>query len=416
MDFKRELEGIREAGLYRSLRRMESASSRTVRVEGREMLMCASNNYLGLADHPLLQETAMEAIRRFGTGSGGSRLTTGNTALHESLERELAAFKGTEAAVLFNTGYMANVAALTALVGAGDLILSDRLNHASLIDGARLSRAEVQVYEHCDLDDLEKKVSSAREGSMSTREELTGATALDEGDSTRGSQGRYRRILIVTDGVFSMDGDIAPLPDICDLAERWGADVMVDDAHATGVLGAKGAGTADHFGCQHRVAVQMGTMSKALGAEGGYIAGSREMIEFLINRARPFIFSTAQSPAVIGAVLAALQIVQSEPERRESLLRRATRLRNEMLAAGFDVLPGETPILGVVLGEADRAVAFARELEAQGVFAPAIRPPTVPAGTSRIRLTLTAAHTDEDVGTITDAFTNARQALSTHAL
>ncbi|MBL0386150.1 8-amino-7-oxononanoate synthase [Tumebacillus sp. ITR2] len=390
MDFKEELEEIREAGLYRRLRRMESASSRVVVVEGREMLMCASNNYLGLADDPICKETAMEAIRRFGTGSGGSRLTTGNTALHEHLERELAAFKGTEAALLFNTGYMANLAALTTLVGVGDLILSDRLNHASLIDGTRLSRADVQIYEHCDLADLEKKLAAARAG-------------------------EHRRILIVTDGVFSMDGDIAPLPGICELAERYGADVMVDDAHATGVLGEKGAGTADHFGIQDRVAVQMGTLSKALGAEGGYIAGSKEMIDYLINRARPFVFSTAQSPAVIGAVLAALQIVQNEPDRRKHLLQRAARLRKELLLAGFNVLPSDTPILGVVIGAADEAVEFARELEAQGIYAPAIRPPTVPEGTSRIRLTLTASHTDADVERIVDALSKARTAQNPHS-
>lgn len=410
MDFKPELEAIRAAGLYRRLRRMESASSRVVRVEGRSMLMCASNNYLGLADEPLLQETSIEAIRQFGTGSSGSRLTTGNTALHEHLERELAEFKGTEAALLFNTGYMANLAALTTLVGSGDLILSDRLNHASLIDGGRLSRADVQIYEHCNLTDLEEKLVKARDWKGVESAEAVATPA--SGGSTKSPRqgGLYDRILIVTDGVFSMDGDIAPLPGICDLAERYGADVMVDDAHATGVLGSKGAGTVDHFGCQNRVAVQMGTLSKALGAEGGYIAGSQNLIDFLINRARPFIYSTALSPAGVGAVLAALQIVKNEPERRVHLLVRAKRLYRDLLAAGFDVLQSDTPILGVVLGEAEHAVQFARELEAQGVFAPAIRPPTVPQGTSRIRLTLTASHTDADVDRILEAF----QAVRTH--
>jgi len=385
MDFKAELAAIREAGLYRRLRRMDSSSSRIVNIEGSDCLMCASNNYIGLADDPRLQERAIEAIRAFGTGSGGSRLTTGNTALHEALEAELAALKGTEAALLFNTGYMANVAALTTLALAGDLILSDQLNHASLIDGARLSRAEVQVYRHVDMGDLEAKLTAA--------------------------QARYRRILIVTDGVFSMDGNIAPLPAICELAERYGADVLVDDAHATGVLGVNGAGTADHFGLHGRIAVQMGTLSKALGAEGGYLAGSRDLIDFLLNRARPFIFSTAQSPAVIGAALEAVRIVREEPERREHLLEMARVLRERLVASGFEVLPSETPILGVVIGEAEAAVRFAKELEAAGVFAPAIRPPTVPAGTSRIRLTLTALHTAEDVERIVDAFATARMKL-----
>jgi 8-amino-7-oxononanoate synthase len=335
-----------------------------------------------LADDPRLQEGTIAAVQAFGTGSGGSRLTTGNTALHERLETAIAELKGTEAALLLNTGYMANVAALTSLVGAGDLILSDRLNHASLIDGARLSKAEVQVYEHADLPSLEAKLQTA--------------------------EGKYRRILIVTDGVFSMDGDIAPLPGICDLAERYGADVMVDDAHATGVLGSHGAGTVDHFGCYGRVAVQMGTLSKALGSEGGYIAGARDLIEYLINTARPFIFSTAQSPAVIGAALAAIDIVRYEPERRAQLLAHANALRTRLLEAGFDVLPGETPILGIVIGEADHAVAFAKHLEAKGIFAPAIRPPTVPHGTSRIRLTLTSLHTERDLDRIVDAFLSAR--------
>lgn len=391
MDCKKDLAAIREAGLYRRMRRMESASARLVQVEGRELLMCASNNYLSLADDPRVQASAIEAIQHFGTGSGGSRLTTGNLVLHERLEQEIAALKGTEAALLFNTGYMANVAALTTLVGEGDLILSDRLNHASLIDGARLSRAEVQVYAHVDLVDLEQKLAVAQE------------------------QGRYDRILIVTDGVFSMDGDIAPLPNICDLAERYRADVMVDDAHATGVLGAQGAGTVDHYGCYGRVAVQMGTLSKALGAEGGYLAGRREMIDLLINRARPFIFSTAQSPAVIGAARAALAIVQQEPARRHHLLSCAARLRQELLQAGFEVLPSETPILGVVLGEAEVAVAFARELEAEGIYAPAIRPPTVPQGTSRIRLTLTAAHTQDDVDRVVHAFCSVRERMGSRA-
>jgi 8-amino-7-oxononanoate synthase len=389
MDFKPELQAIRDAGLYRRLRRMDSSASRIVTVEGRDLLMCASNNYIGLADDPRLQEAAIRAIRDYGTGSGGSRLTTGNTALHEQLEQDIAALKGAEAALLFNTGYMANVAALTTLVTAGDLILSDALNHASLIDGARLSRAEVQVYKHVDMNDLEAKLVSAK--------------------------GQYRRILIITDGVFSMDGNIAPLPQICDLAEAYGADIMVDDAHATGVLGPKGAGTVDHFGLHGRVAVQMGTLSKALGAEGGYIAGSRDLIDFLLNRARPFIFSTAQSPAVIGAAQEAVRIVREEPERRQHLLKMASDLRKRLLAANFEVLPSETPILGVVIGEAEAAVRFAKQLEAEGIFAPAIRPPTVPSGTSRIRLTLTALHTPDDIKRIVDAFIKARTTLQTNA-
>lgn len=243
-----ELEQIREKGLYRRLRRMESASSRYVTVEGSKLLMCASNNYLGLADDPRMIEAAVAAIRCYGTGSSGFRLIAGNNSLHEELEERIARFKGTEAALVFNTGYMANVAALTVLAGAEDVILSDELNHASIIDGCRLSRAKTVVYRHADVADLQVKLAAS---------------------------GQYRRRIIVTDGVFSMDGDIAPLPDIIRLAETYRAWVMVDDAHATGVLGGKGAGTAEHYGLQGLVPIQMGTLSKAVGAEGGYIAGSR---------------------------------------------------------------------------------------------------------------------------------------------
>jgi 8-amino-7-oxononanoate synthase len=381
---RHELESIRNKGLYRRLRRMESAASTRVIVDGREMLMCASNNYLGLADDHRLIEAAIEAIRKYGTGSSGSRLTTGNTALHEQLEERIARFKGTEAAIVFNTGYMANVAAMTALATAGDVIFSDEWNHASLIDGCRLSKADVVIYRHADLKDLEEKLMRYRSG---------------------------KRNLIVTDGVFSMDGDIANLPGIVELAERYGAWVMVDDAHATGVLGRRGAGTVEHFDLHGRVHIQMGTLSKAVGAEGGYIAGTRELIEYLRNCARPFIFSTALSPGVIGTALTAIDLIENEPERRARLSLIGKRVREELLEMGFRVMPGETPILPILIGEAERAVEFSHHLEEQGVFAPAIRPPSVPQGTSRIRLTLMATHTDEDVRDILGAFARIGQKM-----
>jgi 8-amino-7-oxononanoate synthase len=374
---KLELERIQGLGLYRKLRRMDSAADTRVTVEGRELLMCASNNYLGLANDPRLKQAAIAAIQRFGTGSTGSRLTTGNTALHEQLEERIARFKGTEAAIVFNTGYMANVAAMTTLASAGDVIFSDEWNHASLIDGCRLSKAKVVIYRHADLRDLEEKLQRYRSD---------------------------KRNLIVTDGVFSMDGDIADLPGIVELAERYGAWVMVDDAHATGVLGQRGAGTVEHFGLHGRVPVQMGTLSKAVGAEGGYIAGSRELIEFFRNFARPFIFSTALSPAVIGTALAAFDLIEKEPERRVRLSALSRMARERLLAMGFRVLPGETPILPILIGEAEPAVRFACLLEEEGIFAPAIRPPSVPPGTSRIRLTLMATHSEADVEEVVEAF------------
>ncbi|WCK55275.1 8-amino-7-oxononanoate synthase [Aneurinibacillus sp. Ricciae_BoGa-3] len=377
MKLHEELNELTKNGLYRKLRRMESAASNRVIVEGHEMLMFASNNYLGLADDHRLIRAACQAIERYGTGSSGSRLTTGNTLLHEQLEGRLAQFKGTEAAIVFNTGYMANIAALTSLVGEGDVILSDALNHASIIDGCRLSRARTVIYRHADMQDLENKLK----------------------ESTS-----FRQRLIVTDGVFSMDGDIAPLPDIVSLAEKYQATIMVDDAHATGVLGNNGTGTAEHFGLKDRIAVQLGTLSKALGAEGGYIAGKQELIDYLLNRARPFIFSTALSPGVIASALEALDIVELEPERRWRLHHVSSYARQELSRLGFHVLDGQTPILAVVIGVADAAVTFSKRLEDNGIFAPAIRPPTVPIGSSRIRITLMASHTDEDIQSLIQSF------------
>jgi 8-amino-7-oxononanoate synthase len=382
--FREELDALKAKGLYRSLRSMESAAGPRVVVEGREMLMCASNNYLGLASDPRLKRAAIEAIETWGTGSGGSRLTTGNLSLHERLEQRIAAFKQTEAAMVFNTGYMANVGLMTALGEAGDVIFSDALNHASIIDGCRLSRADVVIYRHADVEDLAWKLSES---------------------------GRYRRKIIVTDGVFSMDGDIAPLPALIRLAEQYDALLVVDDAHATGVLGRRGAGTGEFFGLSARIPVQMGTLSKAVGAEGGYVAGSRELIEYLRNRARPFIYSTALSPGVIAAALQAIDIVEKAQDRRETLDRLSGRLRDALSRLGYNVLPGVTPILAVVTGEAQSAVRLSKMLEERGIFAPAIRPPTVPPGSSRIRLTLMATHTESDVNQIIEAFRYAKESV-----
>ncbi|MCF8563230.1 8-amino-7-oxononanoate synthase [Alicyclobacillus tolerans] len=385
-----ELKYIRDAGLYRSFRTMESASDAQVQVESQRLIMCASNNYLGLANHPELMDAACNAIRRFGTGSSGSRLITGNTQLHDELEAALSRFKKTEAAIVFNTGFMANLAVLSTLVKDNDVIFSDELNHASIIDGCRLSRAHVVVYRHNDMADLEDKLIQH----VQTRRQ-----------SNPGAEAQSFRALIVTDGVFSMDGDIALLPKIVELAERFKAWVMVDDAHATGVLGTHGGGTADYYGLPaERVHVQLGTLSKALGAEGGYVAGSQVLIDYLRNRARPFIFSTALSPGVVATAKAAMELVEREPQRRTRLQDIARSVREGLTLLGFRVLPGVTPIIPVIIGDPQRAVDFGRRLEAMGVFAPAVRPPSVPAGTSRIRLTLMATHSDEDVHRILDAF------------
>lgn len=372
-----ELDRLREQSLYRAARPSSLAPGPWIEREGRRLLNLGSNNYLGLTGHPRAREAAAEAVARWGTGSSGSRLTSGALVLHEELERELARLKGAEAALLFPTGYMANVGTIPALAGRGDLILSDALNHASLIDGCRLSRAEVRVYRHADPDHARSLLTD---------------------------RDRFRRVLLVTDGVFSMDGDLAPLPDLCSLCEERDAWLMVDDAHGTGVLGAGGAGTAEHLGVADRVPIRMGTLSKALAAEGGFIAGSSELVDYLRNRARSFIFATAPAPATAAAALASLEILKAEPERRAGLLARARALRSALRQAGFSVPEGETPIIPVAAGEAKTALALAAALEERGVWAPAIRPPTVPEGTSRLRVSVTAAHSEAELEQAAAAF------------
>lgn len=378
MMWSEELAEIKEAGLYRQLRTVDVVDeSGYALVNGKKMLMLASNNYLGLAHDERLIGASVRATRKFGAGSTGSRLTTGNTTVHEQLEEQIARFKQTEAAIVCNTGYMANVAALTTVVGKEDVIFSDEMNHASIIDGCRLSRAQTIVYNHCDLHDLEEKLKAVSS---------------------------YRRRLIVTDGVFSMDGNIAPLPGIVALARRYDALVMVDDAHATGVLGYCGRGTAEYFGLTGSIDIQMGTLSKAIGAEGGYIAGSRVLIDYLVNRARPFIFSTALPPGVIASALQAIKIIQQEQERRQHLLQMSRKLYAGLAALGYEVWGGDTPILAVVCKEASKAVSLSKALYEHGIFAPAIRPPTVPIGTSRIRLTVMASHQKQDIERVIEAF------------
>jgi 8-amino-7-oxononanoate synthase len=361
---------LKTAGLYRQTFSYEPVDATHVRYQDNTYLMMASNNYLGLTHNKVVQETAAAAALKYGTGSGGSRLTTGTYPLYDELERTLADFKGAEAAVVFNTGYMANVGAISALAGPDDIIFSDELNHASIIDGCRVSRAQIVVYRHNDSADLAAKL--------------------------RRHTGKGLR-LVVTDGVFSMDGDIAPLDDIVVVAEQYGAAVMVDDAHATGVIGPGGRGTAAHYGLKGRVAVQMGTLSKALAAEGGYIAGSRALIEYIVNKARSFIFSTALSPATVAAAGAAVKALAANPAMVEQLRDNAVFLRRRLTEAGLQVGDGETPIVPVIVGEAAAAVALAGELRQAGIIVSAIRPPTVPAGTSRLRITVSAAHTQEEL-------------------
>lgn len=334
MIWDQELAALKEKGLYRQLQSVETLKEDgQALVNGRKMLMFASNNYLGLAQDQRVMEASVQATARFGAGSTGSRLTTGHSIIHGNLERKLAQFKQTEAAIVMNTGYMANMAVLTTIVGKGDLILSDERNHASIIDGCRLSRAETVIYSHADLADLEMKLQSNR---------------------------GFKKTLIVTDGVFSMDGDIAPLPGIIDLAERYGSLLMVDDAHATGVLGKDGRGTSEHFGLKGKVDIEMGTLSKAIGAEGGFIAGSKSLIDYLLNEARPFIFSTALSPGVVASALAAVDIILTEPERRVRLQNMSRRLYDELTSLGYTVTGGIRQLSALFAGNRNKPHSFRR--------------------------------------------------------
>lgn len=367
---KQELAQLRANNLFRRLRRMDEAQSARTIIDGKPVLLLASNSYLGLTTHPKLKAAAIDAVERYGTGAGGSRLTTGNFALHEELEAAIADFKETEAALVFNTGYMANVGVISALMGPEDMVFSDQYNHASIIDGCRLARTRAAVYRHKDMAHLARLL-----------QEHHGA----------------RRKLIVTDGVFSMDGDIAPLDQITDLAERHAALVMVDDAHATGVLGVRGGGTTQHFGLKGRVHIQMGTLSKALASEGGYVAGNGDVIDYLRNKARSFIFSTALPPADLAAAKAALELISGDPALLKRLWANVRYLYAGLTAAGFRLLSGETPILPLVTGDAVLTMRMAQRLLEEGLFAPGIRPPTVPPGTSRIRITVMATHSGPDL-------------------
>ncbi len=375
----RELEVIKAAGRYRFLRTIETAQSPRVILDGREVVLMCSNNYLGLADHPRLREAARKAIDRYGTSAVASRLVSGTMALHEELEETLARFKGTPAALVFNCGYMANVGVISSLLGPEDVVFSDELNHASIVDGCRLSRARTVVFPHKDMSVLE--------------------------DLLKKEKGNRR--MIVVDGVFSMDGDIAPLPDMVDLAERYGAVLMVDEAHGTGVLGERGAGTVEHFGLTDRVPVQMGTLGKALGGFGAYVAGSRVFREYLINKARSFIFTTALPPADMAVALEAVKMVQGEPQRRYRLHENVAYLVDGLSSLGFQVTNQGTAIIPVIIGPEGKTMEMSNKLLEYGVFVAGIRPPTVPPGTSRLRVTVMATHSRRDLDLVLEAFERA---------
>src|SRR3954468_4866291 len=373
-----QLERWRAEGTYQRLRILESESAAESRFDGKEVINLASNNYLGLANHPKLIEASVAAARRYGAGTGAVRTISGTMDLHLQLEERIAAFKNVEACVVFQSGFAANAGTVSAILTSEDHIISDELNHASIIDGARLSKAKIHVFPH-------KDVAAAE-------------TILTELDGASG------RKLLITDGVFSMDGDIGPLPGLVEAAEKHGAIMMVDDAHASGVLGRNGRGTVDHFGLHGRVHVQVGTLSKAVGVPGGYVCGSRDLIDFLYHRARPFLFSTSHPPDVAAACLAAFDILEQEPQRIERLWENTRYFKQGLKSAGFNTGISETPITPVIVGEAAAAHQFSRELFNERVLATGIGFPTVAKGQARVRAIVASTHTKAELDQALDAF------------
>ena len=375
---KERLAELDEQGLLLRERELQGPTGARARFDGREVINLASNNYLGLSNHPRMTAAASKAAAELGAGSGAVRTIAGTMSMHRELERRFAAFKHAEDSVMFQSGFTSNAGTVAAILDKGDVIVSDRLNHASIIDGARLSRAEIKVFEHKDAEHADRLLEETK--------------APD------------RRQLLITDGVFSMDGDIAPLPDLVEVAERRGAIMMVDDAHASGVLGTGGAGTVDHFGLHGRVDVQVGTLSKAIGVLGGFVAGPGDLIEWLRNRGRPYLFSTSAPPAVTAACLEALDIIRDEPERIERLWRNTRSFKAGLHELGFDTGQSETPITPVITGEEEATQAFARRLFEEDVFCPAIVFPTVARGQARVRTIVTADHTEGDLAEALETF------------
>ncbi|HEY6378924.1 MAG TPA: glycine C-acetyltransferase [Candidatus Dormibacteraeota bacterium] len=380
-----DLDRLRAEGLFRPLRVLMTPPDAEVVIEGRRLINLSSNNYLGLVRHPRLVAAAVEAAQHWGAGSGAVRTIAGTLAIHEELERRLAAFKRTEAALTFQSGYTVNLGVIGSMLEAGDCVVSDKLNHASIIDGIRLTKADRILYEHCDVEDADRALREAR------------------------AQGS-RRVLLVTDGVFSMDGDIAPLPQLVEAAERYDAAVMVDDAHASGVLGRNGRGTTDHFELHGRVALNIGTLSKAIGVVGGYVAASQAVRDHLIHTARPLLFSSSHPAAVAGACIAAIDVLEQEPELIDRLWSNTRHFKEGLRSLGFDIGTSETPITPVMCGEAPAAMALSDALRDRGVFAQGIGFPTVPRGRARVRTIVSAAHTTAQLDAALAAFADARPA------
>jgi glycine C-acetyltransferase len=371
-----QINDLKAKGTHFNLRVLEDEQAPECTFDGKKVINLASNNYLGLTTHPKLREAALEATRKYGVGSGAVRTIAGTMKIHMELEEKIARFKNVEACVVFQSGFAANAGTVSAVLGKEDFIISDQLNHASIIDGARLSRAKILVFNHKDLAHAEEQLASVKD--------------------------RPGRKLLITDGVFSMDGDIGPLPGLCDLAEKYGAIMMVDDAHASGVLGRNGRGTIDHFHQHGRVDIQVGTLSKAIGALGGYVCGTRDLIDYLYHRARPFLFSTSHPPSVAATCIAAFDVLEQEPERIEKLWENTRFWKKELGRLGFDIggkttPASETPITPIILGDGARTMEFSRELFKEGVLGTGIAFPTVPEGKARVRTIMTATHTHDEL-------------------
>jgi glycine C-acetyltransferase len=371
-----QLNDLKTKGTHFNLRVLEDEQASVCTFDGKQVINLASNNYLGLTTHPRLREAALDATRKYGVGSGAVRTIAGTMRIHMELEQKIARFKNVEACVVFQSGFAANAGTVSAVLGKDDFIISDQLNHASIIDGARLSRAKILVFEHKNIADAEAKLSSVKD--------------------------QAGKKLLITDGVFSMDGDIGPLPALCDLAEKYGAIMMVDDAHASGVLGRNGRGTIDHFKVHGRVDIQVGTLSKAIGALGGYVCGSHDLIDFLYHRARPFLFSTSHPPSVAATCIAAFDVLEQESERIDALWENTLFWKKELSLLGFDIggkttPASETPITPIIIGDGKLTMDFSRELFRQGVLGTGITFPTVPEGKARVRTIMTATHTKDQL-------------------
>jgi len=371
-----QINELKAKGTHFSLRVLEDEQAPECTFDGKKVINLASNNYLGLTTHPKLREAALEATKKYGVGSGAVRTIAGTMKIHMELEEKIARFKNVEACVVFQSGFAANAGTVSAVLGKEDFIISDQLNHASIIDGARLSRAKILVFNHKDMAHAEEQLASVKD--------------------------QPGRKLLITDGVFSMDGDIGPLPALCDVAEKYGAIMMVDDAHASGVLGRNGRGTIDHFHQHGRVDIQVGTLSKAIGALGGYVCGTRDLIDFLYHRARPFLFSTSHPPSVAATCIAAFDVLEQEPERIQKLWENTLFWKKELGLLGFDIggkttPASETPITPIIIGEGARTMEFSRELFKEGVLGTGIAFPTVPEGKARVRTIMTATHTKEEL-------------------